>query len=94
MFVEDGIEVFRKVLALNPDSPRCLRDLAECLLLAGKFEESIGHASRALELDPKNARAYDLRSEAYAKLHRTDEGERDAASARSLRRIREVAEEA
>ncbi len=47
----------------------------------GKYEEAIADATRALELDPNSAFAYQTRAEAYRMLGKYEEAIADATRA-------------
>jgi adenylate cyclase len=48
-----AITELETALALAPDDPWFLRDLAEALIFAGREQEAVGYAERAVELNPQ-----------------------------------------
>jgi len=45
--------VLERTLAVHPDNPNVLYNLACCEALAGRREQALGHLARAAELDPR-----------------------------------------
>ena len=52
---KEAIPVFRAALALEPDNPKILNNLAYCMLLGGgELLTALRHAAKADQLDPEN----------------------------------------
>jgi tetratricopeptide (TPR) repeat protein len=75
--LEDSLAAYQRALAKDPDSPLLHRKVAEMLARAGRPEEAVPHAERALALRPDDA---DLRV-FLGTLHRL---RRDVAAAEAV----------
>lgn len=71
--------------AAGPDSPETILHQSVASCRAGKYEECIAGARKALALKPDYAEAYNNLAAAYIALHRWDEGIRAATEALRLK---------
>ena len=71
--VNEKIDQFRQVTEQNPTDPLGFFSLGRALLDAEKFDESVGAFQRALALDARLSRAYQLLAKAQLKLNRKSE---------------------
>jgi predicted TPR repeat methyltransferase len=56
--LEAALELFRKVVAMDPDHADAHQNLGNCLGRLGRLDEGLGSLRRALELRPRAASAY------------------------------------
>jgi tetratricopeptide (TPR) repeat protein len=76
-----------KTLRPGPKLAQVYLKRAAARLKAGQPSETIADVDAAVQLNPDDARAYAIRSEAYTKLGRTDLAQADAALARRMERF-------
>jgi tetratricopeptide (TPR) repeat protein len=99
--LEQAEELYRRVLAKEPDHTDALRLMAIIAHQRGDYETALRHATAALERDPTDARAFNTRGGALRMMNRLEEAlesyERAAAcdpsSAKALRNRGEVLHE-
>jgi len=71
---DQALEALETALALDPDDPYTLRDMAELLSFAGRPQESIDYARRAIMLEPHYVASFPLAlAFAYHLLDRHEE---------------------
>ncbi len=75
---ERAVEVARAVARNRPGDPRAWVALSRFLNRTEYAEEAIEALEKAIELNPRNVEAYDLRSERLAELGRFDEAKASA----------------
>ena len=64
---------YRELIASHPDNDRALNGLADLLIQAGRYDEAIAAADRALALDPSSGMYLDTRGWALHKAGRSAE---------------------
>jgi Flp pilus assembly protein TadD len=77
-------EMFRKALALDARMPPSLAGLGKTLLRQGQPTEALPYLSRAVENQPDNASYHFLLGQAYTKLGKRVEAEKQFADARKI----------
>jgi hypothetical protein len=82
--VEMAIEKFEKAVEIDPECESVHMNLAMVYLLKTKYQSSIYHASKAIELMPNNARFYAIRSFIYEMVGQEIDRETDMHMALSL----------
>ncbi len=65
---------FEELLALNPSSPRSLRELAKIAMQDGDHKKAEEHLKKALEINKEYTKAMQDLAAVYAKVGRDDEG--------------------
>lgn len=75
---EEAEKKLRKVLAANPNDADAHADMARVYMNLEKCPQTIAEATRAIELDPKMARAYAFRSYCFFKSGKLPEGFADS----------------
>ncbi len=73
MVWKDGTALFKNCVDKTPDAALCQCNLGYSELLATKFEKSIAHYSKALELDKTYVEAYNGRGQAYLNVNKIPE---------------------
>jgi tetratricopeptide (TPR) repeat protein len=61
--LQEGIEIYRQVLALDPLHARSYASLGGQLYYAGKYDEAFAMVQKALELNPKKEHDRELRGQ-------------------------------
>lgn len=90
---KEAIPVFRAALALEPDNPRILNNLAYCMLNGGgELLTALRHAAKADQLDPENPLVLETLGSINLKLGDAEAAARflERAWARALKRPPEV----
>ena len=90
---KEAIPVFRAALALEPDNPRILNNLAYCMLNGGgELLTALRHAAKADRLDPENPLVLETIGSINLKLGDAETAARflERAWARALKRAPEV----
>ncbi len=59
---ERAVQEYRRALGLNPNLDHAHRGLARVFVHVGFFEEALGHAAKALEINPGNGQALTARA--------------------------------
>lgn len=59
-------EVYRRIVAINPDAAIALRNLASILARRNEYQEAVDLVSRSLEIDPVSAESYNTLGRALA----------------------------
>ncbi len=73
MVWKNGTALFKNCVDKTPDAALCQCNLGYSELLATKFEKSIDHYSKALELDKTYVEAYNGRGQAYLNVNKIPE---------------------
>ena len=71
--LENEMRQYRELIASHPDNDRALNGLADLLIQAGRYDEAIAAADRALALDPSSGMYLDTRGWALHKAGRSAE---------------------
>ena len=90
---KEAIPVYRAALALEPDNPRILNNLAYCMLNGGgELLTALRHAAKADQLDPENPLVLETLGSINLKLGDAETAARylERAWARALRRPPEI----
>lgn len=90
---KEAVPVFRAALALEPDNPRVLNNLAFCMLHGdGELLTALRHASKADQLDPENPLVLETLGSINLKLGDAESAARylERAWARALKRTPEI----
>jgi len=81
MVYEDNLEWARdfygRMLDKNPRNGFALQGIAEACLINRAFDDAVGFFTRALELNPREARLYLGRGKAYLELNQADKAKAD-----------------
>ncbi len=87
---DESIQAARRAVSRDPNSPRAEYLLGAALNRAGKNTEAVGPLQKAVQIDPHDYRAHYLLSRVYFALHRSSDGEREAAAARAAQRYNDL----
>ncbi len=81
---DDALRYFTAALAVRPTSTRMHRTVADVLREKKAFQEAIDEYSKAIEFNPEEAQAWEMRGRSYAELGQHDKALADLSKAIEL----------